>query len=197
VTGTIPPAGALLSHLRSVTRPGHERLEGTLGLTDDLDLESYRRILARFYGFWVGWQPQVAALLQDEALLQPRRRLHLLAADLATLGMSPRARSTLPACPLVPLRDGLEALGSLYVLEGSALGGRIIERNVERCFGSVGRESCTYFRGYGAETGAMWRTLLLRLDAVPAAHIERVGQGAVATFERMGSWLISPQLVTP
>jgi heme oxygenase len=197
VTGGSGPAGATLAHLRRVTRPAHDRLEGALGLTDDLDIDSYRKVLGRFYGFWVGWQPQVAVLLQDEALLQPRRRLHLLAADLAALGVSPQARDALPVCPLVPLRDGVEALGSVYVLEGSSLGGRVIERNVERCLASTGGKSCTYFRGYGAETGAMWRALLLRLDAVPAAHIERVGRGAVATFERMGSWLTSPQAGTP
>jgi heme oxygenase (biliverdin-IX-beta and delta-forming) len=192
VTSGSPQSGALLAHLRTVTRPAHDALEASLGLADDLNIASYRKVLARFYGFWVGWQPQVADLLQDEALLQPRRRLHLLAADLATLGVSPEDRGALPVCPLVPLRNGVEALGSLYVLEGSSLGGRIIERNVERCLGNTGRESCTYFRGYGAETGAMWRVLLLRLDAVPAAQIEGVGKGAVATFERMGWWLTTP-----
>jgi len=197
VTGAIPPASATLAHLRTVTRPAHERLEGSLGLTEDFDIKSYSNVLARFYGFWVGWQPRVAGLLQDEVLLQPRRRLHLLAADLEKLGVSPQARRALPVCPLVPLRDGVEALGSLYVLEGSSLGGRVIERNVERCLGRAGRESSTYFRCYGVETGAMWRALLLRLDAVPSAHIERVGQGALATFERIGWWLTAPKLMTP
>ena len=81
----------------------------------------------------------MAALLQDRPFLNPRRRLHLLEADLAVLGSSARAVDALQACPVPLLHDAAEALGSLYVIEGSTLGGRIIQRNVERCLGFDGR----------------------------------------------------------
>jgi heme oxygenase len=150
------PAGALLARLRFVTRPAHDKLEGTLGLLDErLGLDTYRRVLERFYGFWRGWEPQVAALVQDAAFLDPRRRMHLLRADLATVGLSAHAVQMLPACPLPILRDAAEALGSLYVMEGSTLGGRVIERNVKRYLGLDGRRGCTYFAGYGTDTGRM------------------------------------------
>ena len=181
--------GTLIAHLRKVTRPAHDRLEGGLGLLDELDADTYVRILGRFYGFWRGWQPQVAALLQDEALTTPRRRLHLLAADLFALGVSQEAMAALPSCPLPDLQDAAEALGSLYVMEGSSLGGRIIQRNVERCLKDVGRASCSYFNGYGDETGAMWASFLARLDEVPAGDMVNVGRGATATFECLGAWL--------
>ncbi len=185
-----PPAGALLARLRFVTRPAHDRLEGALGLLDErLGLDAYRRVLERFYGFWRGWEPQVATLFQDAAFLGPRRRLHLLRADLATVGLSARAARMLPACPLPVLRGAAEALGSLYVMEGSTLGGQVIERNVERCLGLDGRCGCTYFAGYGTDTGRMWRLFLARLDLVPVADAERVADGAVATFERLAWWL--------
>jgi hypothetical protein len=53
-----------------------------------LSLITYKNVIERFYGFWLGWQPQVAVLLHDEALSKPRRRVHMLAADLAALGLS-------------------------------------------------------------------------------------------------------------
>ncbi len=184
------PAGALLARLRFVTRPAHDRLDGTLGLLDErLGLDTYRRVLERFYGFWRGWEPQVAALFQDAAFLDPRRRMHLLRADLTTVGLSAHAVQMLPACPLPILRDAAEALGSLYVMEGSTLGGRVIERNVERCLGLDGRRGCTYFAGYDTDTGRMWRSFLARLDLAPVADAERVADGAVATFERLAWWL--------
>jgi heme oxygenase len=186
-------SGDMLAHLRTATRPAHDTLEGGLGLLDEhLGRAAYTDILARFYGFWSGWQPQVAALFQDELFLKPRRRLHLLAADLAALGVSAQALPALPVCPLTALGDDREALGSLYVMEGSTLGGRSIRQNVERCLGGDGRMSCSYFTGYGADTGAMWRSLLARLDEAPAADMERVGSGAAATFERIGWWLSRP-----
>ncbi len=100
-------SGAVLARLRRATRPAHDRLEGALGLLDErLDRDAYKQVLERFYGFWRGWEPQVAALLQDRPLLEPRRRLHLLKADLAVLGSSACAMDALPACPLplLPLR---------------------------------------------------------------------------------------------
>ena len=180
----------MLAHLRAATRPAHDRLEGSLGLLDEwLDQDAYKQVLERFYGFWRGWEPQVAALLQDGAFLEPRRRTHLLRADLAALGSSACAVAALPACPPPLLRDAAGALGSLYVMEGSTLGGRVIQRNVERRLGLDGRSGCAYFAGYGASTGAMWRSFLLRLDQAPAADAERIAAGATATFERLAGWL--------
>lgn len=180
----------MLARLRVVTRPAHDLLEGALGLLDEqLDRETYKLVLERFYGFWCGWEPQVATLLQDKPLFDPRRRMHLLRADLAVLGLSARAVDALPKCPLPLLHDAAEALGSLYVMEGSTLGGRIIQRNVERCLGFDSRSGCTYFAGYGASTGIMWRLLLARLDEASATDAERVATGATATFERLAYWL--------
>ena len=185
-----PPSGALLAHLRIGTRAAHDQLEGTLGLLDDrLDLEAYRTVIERFYGFWRNWEPRMAILFQDAAFLDPRRRVHLLQADLAALGLSAQAVAMLPTCPLPLLRNGVEALGSLYVMEGSTLGGRVIERNVERCLGLNAQHGCTYFAGYGTHTGAMWRQLLARLDQAPAADAAQVTDGATATFERLAWWL--------
>jgi heme oxygenase len=47
----------------------------------------------------------------------------MLAADLGALGLSVDAMEAVPQCPLTELRDDMEALGSLYVMEGSTLGG--------------------------------------------------------------------------
>ena len=163
----------LLAHLRAVTRPAHDRLEGALGLLDaQLGLTEYKHALERFYGFWRGWQPHVASLLQDDALMNPRRRLHLLAADLAALGSLASDIEALPVCPHPTLSGAAEALGSLYVMEGSTLGGR----------------GCSYFVGYGAETGLMWRSFLMRLEDEPASNTGLIADGAIATFERVAWW---------
>ena len=187
---TLVADGAVLAHVRRVTRPAHDRLEGSLGLLDpDLDSERYLDLLQRFYGFWLIWQPQIATLLGDDIFLAPRRRLHLLHADLIVLGMTALGLDLLPRCPAVPLGNAQEALGSLYVMEGSSLGGRLIKRNVEDQLGEIGQASCSYFRGYGPRTGAMWSATIARLCQEPVAHKEAVGRGAVATFAQLDWWL--------
>ncbi len=155
------PGGALLAHLRTETRPAHDQLEGTLALLDErLGLDAYRKVIERFYGFWRNWEPRMATLFQDAAFLDPRRRMHLLRADLVALGLSAHAVAMLPTCPAPILRNSVEALGSLYVMEGSTLGGRVIERNVERCLGLNSRYGacCTIAFGNVVMTclGAFW-----------------------------------------
>ena len=184
------PDGAVLARLRVATRPAHDRLEGSLGLLDpELGRDAYRRVLERLYGFWRGWEPRMADLLRDEALLAPRRRLHLLAADLAALGSPLAAVARLPVCPVPELRDAAGALGSLYVMEGSTLGGGVIRRHVAHRLGFGERSGCAYFAGYGSATGAMWRAFLVRLDQAPADDADRIADGATATFTRLAGWL--------
>lgn len=185
-----------LSHLRDVTRAAHLAVENVLGLQEaDLTVVRYRTVLARLYGFWSAWEVQIAALYDDNLFLAPRRRAHLLAADLTRLGL--KDVEHLPRSPGVPLRDRCMALGSIYVMEGSSLGARIILRNVERCLGDEGTKSSRYFAGYGEQTGAMWRAFLERLEQTSPSDRELVGQGALATFESFGKWFGLPETNAP
>lgn len=52
------------------------------------------------------------------------------------------------------------ALGILYVLEGSTLGGRVIYKNINTALGLDADSGLFYFAGYGGQTGSHWRTFL-------------------------------------
>ena len=180
--------GDLLRQLRTATCRDHQALDGVLGLSaPDLGLASYTDVLRRFYGFWRVWEPQMAVTLDDAGLFEPRRRLHLLEADLGALGHPTAALSALPTCPPLTFGTRTEAIGSLYVLEGSTLGGREIQRNLVKCFGS--QITRHYFNGYGPNTGVMWRSFLMVLDAIPADCADQALYGATATFKRLKEWL--------
>jgi heme oxygenase len=153
---------------------------------DDLTIESYRIVLAKLYGFWATWETQVGELYNDDAFLAPRRRAYLLAADLTSLQISDL--DSLPRCPRIPLKDRCMALGSIYVMEGSSLGGRVILRNVERSLGDTGKDASKYFAGYGERTGIMWREFLVRLEDTSPRDRELVSLGALATFESFAAW---------
>ena len=68
-------------------------------------------------------EPRVAALLDEDAFLAPRRRSPLARQDLAALGAEPDAALRFD---LDVLDDAAAAWGSLYVVEGSTLGGLVI-----------------------------------------------------------------------
>lgn len=179
------------ARLRAETREAHEAAEQSLDWEWRVaDPERYRALLARMHGFHRGFEPHVGRALADEALLAPRRRLGHLARDLAALGMTPDAVAGLPACTDLPtLADRAEALGALYVVEGSTLGGQIIARRVARDLGYGPDTGCAYYAGHGALNGAMWRAFQAVLAAEPPTAADRMVASARATFEALRAWL--------
>lgn len=178
--------------LKRETATIHARMEREIGLADArLSLPRYIFLLARLYGFHAAWEPTVARALGDDAFWAPRQRLPLLAADLAAFGFSPADIAALPACPrLPPLDTPARAMGSLYVLEGSRLGGAAVARNLERALRVADRRGYAYFAADGDAVADRWRTFLGRLEASAAPdNAAEIVAAAVATFDRLHWWL--------
>jgi heme oxygenase len=178
--------------LRAATQGPHERLHlhagfsrvknGTITLTD------YRALLMRLYGFYRPFERAVGA---DGA------RARWLESDLAWLGADAVALRGARLCPDIPLYDSPERrLGALYVVEGSALGGRQLFRGLDGLLDrdSTGRDAIEgrrFFAGRGSETGGAWLDFLGNLAAVgsgPAGRAALVG-AAVETFAVFETWL--------
>lgn len=188
---TVAPAG-LLERLRSETRIAHEALESRLDiLSPDLTLARYLRMLERFHGFWRRWQPAMTGMTAIAPLMTGRTRLDSLEADLAALGRTPSQISALPMIPSLPAIDGAGgALGSLYVMEGSTLGGQLVARHLDRLLGLAPDSGARYFAGYGAETGARWREFRAIFLAVAGTEDdEAVIAGAESTFRVLADWI--------
>jgi len=111
----------------------------------------------------------------------------LLRADLAALHVD---AATLPRATELPdVHDLGRALGALYVLEGSTLGGQVLAREVAR--GAAGAPT-SFLNGAGGDTGARW-TSFGRFAEAQAAREPRVTPRAVAaageTFAAIAVWL--------
>jgi heme oxygenase len=118
--------------------------------------------------------------------LAERRRSPLLQADLATLGVA------LPAAarPALPVLTGAgQALGWLYVAEGSTLGGRDLARRLDHLLppGHAGRR---FLLGYGERHGAMWRDCCAALRKAGEAPETLAGMlaGALESFGAFEAW---------
>lgn len=191
-TSRRPP---ILERLKRETRQAHDRLESGLDLLQTpLSRERFTRLLERFWGFHAVWEPAIGRALADDAFLNPRLKLARLQADLVALGRSPDDIARLPLCfeaaQLAPLpRRPATALGALYVLEGSTLGGQVITRALGAA-PWLPPAGLTYFDPYGARTGAMWRDFrdYVADRSTPAADAEMLA-AAKATFERLRRWL--------
>ena len=103
------------------------------------------------------------------------RRRDWLAADLHALA------TALPAPQSLGLGHGF---GCLYVLEGSALGGRVISKRVKQTLGLGPATGGAYFHGLGRQTASHWSDFLTALNMIPAksAMGANAEGGAIATF---------------
>jgi heme oxygenase len=185
----------ILTRLRRETRPLHEEVELAVGLPSRLrSLSAYADLLARFYGLHAPLEAQLAQINGYEGLglrMSERIRSALILDDLTTLGWMSREVESIPLCPELPETASLDqALGCLYVLEGSTLGGSIICRAVQQSLGPS--PGCRFFAGYGTHTGLMWNAFcdVLRLYSESNSQSgDRIIAAASATFQSFREWL--------
>lgn len=185
--------GNLRWRLREETATAHHALEHDLAWEERVaGLDSYRALLERFRGFHAMIEPEIGRALADDAFFAPRRRLALLDADLRHLGLSEAEIAALPRPEPMTLSGPAQALGALYVLEGSTLGGKVIGRRVAALHGFDSTAGCAYYGGHGDQAGALWRSFCARLDEAPEADAPAIVATADALFEGMRLWLCAP-----
>jgi heme oxygenase (biliverdin-IX-beta and delta-forming) len=184
--------GDVLRMLRTGTATEHGALERSLDLLDPaLGLPRLAEVLTRMHGFWLAAE----AGLDDWAGLHPadaadvkwdrRRRAGLFAADLTALGTDGAGA---PPC-LAALGGTDEALGRMYVLEGSTLGGTFIDRHLA-CLPQLSGVRLRSFSPYGDETGSMWHAFRRSLhDRVAAGgDADVMVTAARDTFGALAEW---------
>lgn len=183
----------ILQRLRRDTHAQHEAVEANpfneaLGAGTATAAQT-AWFLGKLYGFVQPLEKQLAALaptLDPAWELPARRRAHLIPADLADL-LGPAAPLP-PPCPVLPpLATPAQALGVLYVLEGSTLGGQVIARQLEKAGLGAARR---YFTAYGALTGPRWQaTCRLLAEAATPENEAEIVASAQRTFADLGAWL--------
>ena len=183
--------GAARATLRSATRALHVQLEHGMTVTSpDLTLADYAQTLRRMLEVYTPLEKLIDAheVSMRELGLNwaQRRKAALLERDLvaiapefdvSTLG---RAPDVLPSLPSLA-----EAMGCLYVLEGSTLGGQFVARHVESALGLRADNGAAFFQSYGPAVGRFWQEFCsaLELGLPDRPSRERAARTANATFE--------------
>jgi heme oxygenase len=183
----------ILTTLKQVTWPHHERLEQKLDLLNPgFSRRDYLRLIKAFWGYYHPIEARLADLSTLRAWLPDFRRrakLPLLEADLRALGVAGKALGKLPVCRELPACANLaEALGCLYVMEGATLGGQVISRHLKRTLDLDANTGTAFFTGYGEETGVMWQAFRERLVAAGADEAIQI-HSACETFLTLEQWL--------
>src|SRR3954449_1382820 len=154
-------ADDVLRRMRTDTDPQHQAVEESLDLlSPDLSRDRLVEVLTRMHGFWQAAEGGLDAWADahpadaERVDWAARHRSDLFAADLSALGAAPADPADGPQLPAVPDTDA--ALGRLYVLEGSSLGGVFIDRHLATLPHLAGAGRLSAFSPYGEQTGAMW-----------------------------------------
>jgi heme oxygenase len=177
-----------IARLRIETAADHRAAEESLPLmNENLCREEYVAFLLGIYGVVSAWERYAASFapLWLQGIVSVRQRKQMLEDDLAWFGIA-HAHQIQTMLPKISNEAGL--LGSMYVMEGSTLGGQLISRHVTRVLGLHEGRGDAYFRGHGDRTGIMWKEFceILRtrvLDADAATAID----SAKAMFQVFGS----------
>ncbi len=191
---------SLSVQLRLRTRDAHVAAEAGFDLDGRLvDRAAYGLLLELLRGFYgpleqaledvTGWRD-----LDPPVDVAARRRAHLLDDDLDRLPprSAPAEATSSPALAL----DGLaDALGCLYVLEGSRLGGRVVARTARLRLGAD--LPVTFFSGPGdRDPRTDWQALRATLDGFGRSQGEtactQVAAAAERTFGSLQRRLVAP-----
>jgi heme oxygenase len=167
-TVTLPVSLSPVRALRRETREEHEgvdRIGGEFGPTAD----GLRRFLLAVSEVVVPIENLLRRRLWPPEIDVPDRwaKGQWLTQDLGEIKSTPMFISV----------DDAQAWGTLYVIEGSTLGGQVLQRTRWSHYPS------RYLGGYGERTAAMWQELSGCLDrSLPSHAVGRAVSAARATF---------------
>jgi len=194
VPAAAPRADAAWRALQAATAQLHAEVEAAplmaALMSPGVDREILAEVLQRMLRIHAGWEQANAPRLQ--VLAWPwRPRAQVLRDDLMALGVRP----TTQALPAPVAGCEAEAWGMLYVVEGSALGGRLIARHLRQ---HVPELAAVVRHFEGAGDGPGWPAFRAALEQALPDDAARSGAAtaAAAMFSHFHGQLARPTVVT-
>ena len=192
----------ILDKLKAETDELHHRLQinkAFEGLTgDNPSINQYTRLLMKFLPFYREIEQKLAEVQDWEFVgfnFKEKRKSHLIEKDLKFLGLTDEKLQSIPACKEIPeLNTIQQALGCMYVLEGSMLGAQLLAKNLNTHFGYDSDNGCAYLKCYGEgqSVGLKFREFANFLAKHSSCADEsEIVNSAKATFESLDKWLLN------
>ena len=184
----------MIKYLREHTARLHQELEKVLipRIKQTTTPAEYISLLQLFYGYYYPLEQHIAAHLDTSfpGGFDQRRKASLLLQDIAMINGAPVDQPA--SCTDIPeITDAGQALGALYVMEGSTLGGQVISQILSRNIAAPELpKALTFFQGYGANTQTMWESFVHYVDGYNGTDIQkqRMIDTAADTFLKFRRW---------
>jgi len=178
----------LNEQLKESTRPSHQALEKKMVsmIKKIRTRQDYVTFLKLMYGYYSALEKRVQDYVSDFEIGK-RRKAERLLEDISYF----ESASTPDLCKdLPPITSHAEALGAMYVMEDSTMGGKIIASMIEGQAGINGPSGFSFFNGYGDDTGRMWEEFKVFLNR-PFDEMEKLNLILTAnrTFNTFYKWI--------
>lgn len=177
--------------LKKETIYAHKKSERILTqkLISITSYQDYASILKMFYGYFQPVEALVKKHLTKDVLndINERRNSLFILQDLKAIDHS---TDVLPICDDLPkINSCLEALGTMYVLEGSTLGGRMISKMLMKNTSvAFDNSNLIFFNGYKEDTGKRWAYFLSVIDQYEE-NAAVIVESANETFNCLTKWM--------
>ncbi|MEY4250724.1 MAG: hypothetical protein RJA87_2357 [Pseudomonadota bacterium] len=191
---------SVLIALRAATAESHKTVERlTPFFRPDFGRDGYLKWLHLMHGFYGVAEQAIAC--SDFGLATGwsyTSRRDLIERDLEMLSApkaQPQSDRGEVLKPLQQLHQTAEIAGMLYVIEGSALGGNVLQKMLHRKAKVTPQLGASFFAPHGDDPNARWRDfvqLLSKLGTTPDMERDIV-DGAVVTFNALQDWIIQSE----
>lgn len=177
------------SALKEKTKQAHLSLERkTIGHIKKVKtLKDYEGLLRIFYGYFSPLEALINKYITDDIVpsYSERRKSASILRDIETV--SPGAVNFDISKNLPQINDITQALGALYVMEGSTMGGTIIAQMLNKQ-ANIQPQMLTFFNGYGEQNLSMWQSFIKALNEHAANDEAKIVNAANETFSKMEEW---------
>jgi heme oxygenase len=176
----------LSTTIKEATKEAHQQLEKKVvqKLKAIRSNEDYADLLRHFYAYFNHLEKAIAPFITADLLpdYAQRRNSSFIKNDIEALGGNIQ---NLPETSVPEINNAVQALGALYVMEGSIMGGSIIVQMLAK--GGI-NEGVSFFSGYGPATGQMWGAFTTVLIACVGTDEESIAvQTANDTFNNFSA----------
>ena len=160
----------MIQKLKEETRELHEQIEGkNLAkriMDHSIDVETYKLLLLQNYLAYFQTENEIKKFLPN---YKAERHLQLKK-DLEQLNISEEIPSK---NDIFECHSTAEALGAAYVVEGSALGGMVLAKNINKCKGLQDIEQHFFFNG-NKENLESWKSFKDELESYDFSAAEEI-----------------------
>ena len=182
---------AILNTIKEETKTHHQQVEKVLvqELKNLKNKDDYARLLERLLLFYKPIEVDLHEVIDDALIpdISERKHTQRILTDLELLEHG--LPMEFPKSQL-KISSPSYALGVLYVIEGSTLGGQVISKMIHNNLYLEGVDATNYFGSYTELNGDMWKKFGDRISEIEnSVDQKELFQGAKDTFDSLKYWL--------